>query len=270
MAVMCRSRGQLQSTRPVGGVTCLCLTSLLSTGAGGGGTPETSVARLAPDSWRLPVGRTPAAGGGPFLEGVGTVWHRVCMERPSVESVPSGKALGVVTAPHVVKSDALPVGRWPGPQTETLRAHQLEDGHTRAGFQPRMPWRRPRPPARSPERRCTSPTAEGRGPDTSPLRETPRHPPTQPVRSEGRTDPWEMTTRRTKPRARVHVAALCPKWTRPARPSVGECASTAGSALRCGAARSQKGVKADSRRHADEPQNRDAERNKADAKGHGV
>lgn len=31
MAVMCRSRGQLQSTRHVGGVTCLCLTSLLST-----------------------------------------------------------------------------------------------------------------------------------------------------------------------------------------------------------------------------------------------
>lgn len=50
------------------------------------------------------------------------------MERPSVESVPSGKALSIATAPHVAENNALPVGRWPGgPQTGALRAHPLED-----------------------------------------------------------------------------------------------------------------------------------------------
>lgn len=133
------------------------------------------------------------------------------MERPSVESVPSGKALSIATAPHVAENNALPVGRWPGgPQTGALRAHPLEDGHTRAGFQPRKPRHGPQSPARLPECGRAAPAAEGRGPDTGPIGETPRHRRTPRVHSEGRTEPQEMRTRHAKPRARVCMAALCP------------------------------------------------------------
>lgn len=47
-----------------------------------------------------------------------------------MEYVPSGEALSIVAAPHVAKSNTLPVGRWPGPPTGALCAHQLEDGWT--------------------------------------------------------------------------------------------------------------------------------------------
>lgn len=161
------------------------------------------------------------------------------MERPSVESVPSGKALSIATAPHVAENNALPVGRWPGgPQTGALRAHPLEDGHTRAGFQPRKPRHGPQSPARLPECGRAAPAAEGRGPDTGPIGETPCHCRTPRVHSEGRTEPQEMRTRHAKPRARVCMAALCPRADMAHLPAGGGGTSTAGSALRRGTAQS--------------------------------
>lgn len=68
--------------------------------------------------------------------------------------------------------------------------------------------------------------------------ETPRHRRTPRVHSEGRTEPQEMRTRHAKPRARVCMAALCPRADMAHLPAGGGGTSTAGSALRRGTAQS--------------------------------